>query len=136
MLGLIGGAVCLVLVAVIGMLAAIAVPGFLRARKRSQATRVLSDLRVIDAAIDQYAITHNKKSGDRVDWADIQTFLSPESTLSKTGGRDILGNRFGPEFAVDSLPKVPEETYRALNDVAPAEFWSPFKVPASNRDLR
>jgi type II secretory pathway pseudopilin PulG len=127
LIALVGGAACLVLVAVIGLLAAIAVPGFLRARKRAQATRVLTDLRLIDSAIDQYAIKHDKKSGARVEWTDIQTFLPPDSNLCKFGGRDILGNRFGPEFTVDSPPTVPEATYRALSDVAPPEFWSPFK---------
>jgi hypothetical protein len=81
---------------------------------------------MIDAAIDQYAIEHNKQSGARVEWTDIQNYLRPDSNLSKSGGRDILGHRFGLEFKVDSVPTVPAETYRALNDVAPAEFWSPF----------
>lgn len=123
---LIGGAVCFVLVAVIGLLAAIAVPNFLRARKRSQATRVLQDLRLIDAAIDQYSIEHNKKPGTRVEWADIEQYLRPESQLAQSSGRDILGNSFGPEFKVDSNPIVPTQTYQALSDVAPAEFWAPF----------
>ena len=38
-------------------------PGFLRARKRSQASRILNDLRMIDAAVDQYAIETNKTTG-------------------------------------------------------------------------
>src|SRR5262245_30639542 len=46
----------MIVVAIIALLAAIAVPGFLRARKRSQASRILNDLRLIDAACDQYAI--------------------------------------------------------------------------------
>ena len=46
----------MVVVAIIALLASIAVPNFLRARKRSQATRMLEDLRIIDSAIDQYAI--------------------------------------------------------------------------------
>ena len=50
----------MIVVAIIALLAAIAVPNFLRARKRSQATRMLEDLRVIDSAIDQYAIETNK----------------------------------------------------------------------------
>lgn len=136
LLGMVGAAVCVILVAVIGLLAAIAVPNFLRARKRSQATSVLSDLRIIDAAIDQYAIEHNKKSGTRVEWTDIEPYLPATSLVAKTRGRDILGNRFGPEFAVDTLPKVPEETYRALNDVAPPEFWTPFKVPADGGKVK
>ncbi len=39
----------MIVVAIIALLAAIAVPNFLRARKRSQATRVLEDLRMVDA---------------------------------------------------------------------------------------
>ncbi len=53
----------MIVVAIIALLAAIAVPGFLRARKRSQASRILNDLRLIDAAVDQYAIENNKTSG-------------------------------------------------------------------------
>ena len=60
----------MIVVAIIALLAAIAVPNFLRARKRSQATRVLEDLRMIDSAIDQYAIETNKVSGAAVAWND------------------------------------------------------------------
>src|SRR3954465_14593412 len=61
----------MIVVAIIALLAAIAVPGFLRARKRSQASRILNDLRMIDSAVDQYAIETNRKTGDLVgvqDW--------------------------------------------------------------------
>ena len=50
----------MIVVAIIALLAAIAVPGFLRARKRSQASRVVNDLRLIDSAVDQYAIENNR----------------------------------------------------------------------------
>lgn len=127
LIGLIVGAVGLMMVAVIALLAAIAVPNFLRARKRAQATRVLEDLRLIDAAVDQYAIEHNKQGGTVLEWSDIQTALPPGSRLSNSGGVDMLGNHFGPKFTVDSEPTVPDATYRALSDVAPASFWSPYK---------
>ena len=55
----------MIVVAIIALLAAIAVPGFLRARKRSQASRIMNDLRLIDSAVDQYAIENNKASGSR-----------------------------------------------------------------------
>ena len=51
----------MIVVAIIALLAAIAVPGFLRARKRSQASRIMNDLRMIDSAVDQYAIENNKQ---------------------------------------------------------------------------
>ncbi len=53
----------MIVVAIIALLASIAVPNFLRARKRSQATRILEDLRLLDSASDQYAIETNKISG-------------------------------------------------------------------------
>jgi prepilin-type N-terminal cleavage/methylation domain-containing protein len=57
----------MIVVAIIALLAAIAVPGFLRARKRSQASRIINDLRLIDSAVDQYAIETNRSSGQTFD---------------------------------------------------------------------
>lgn len=126
-LGLVGGGILLIGVPVIALLAAIAVPNFLRARKRSQATRELMDLRLIDAAIDQYAIEHNKSPGVKVEWTDIQPFLPAGAKVSTSHGIDILGHPFGPKFTVDTLPVVPDATFQMLSDVAPAEFWSPYR---------
>jgi prepilin-type N-terminal cleavage/methylation domain-containing protein len=116
----------MIVVAIIALLAAIAVPNFLRARKRSQATRVLEDLRMIDSAIDQYAIETNKVTGSTANWNDIKAYLKTGSALYNSGGADLFGNTFGTSFTVDTLPSVPSSTKTALSDVAPAEFWSPF----------
>lgn len=117
----------MIVVAIIALLAAIAVPNFLRARKRSQATQVLEDLRLIDAAIDQYAIENNKGSGDSVSWAGVQGYLKKGSKLYNSAHLDILGNDYGATFTVDTIPNVPGDTFTKLSDVAPSEFWSPFK---------
>src|ERR1700744_4601038 len=84
----------MIVVAIIALLAAIAVPNFLRARKRSQATRILEDLRIVDSAVDQYAIENNKSSGDTVEWTDIQKYLKTGSVLYNSGGADLLGNKY------------------------------------------
>ena len=118
----------MIVVAIIALLAAIAVPNFLRARKRSQATRILEDLRMVDSAIDQYAIETNKSSGDSANWTDISGYLKAGSTLQQGSGKDMLGNQInGGTFTVDGIPKVAAATFAKLSDVAPAEFWSPFK---------
>ena len=65
----------MIVVAIIALLAAIAVPGFLRARKRSQAAKILNDLRLIDAAVDQYAIETNKAGGSIAAVKDWTTYL-------------------------------------------------------------
>jgi prepilin-type N-terminal cleavage/methylation domain-containing protein len=117
----------MIVVAIIALLAAIAVPNFLRARKRSQATRILEDLRMIDSALDQYAIETNKTTGAAANWTDIKAYLKVGSTLYNSTGTDLLGNSFGAAFTVDTIPKVPTATFESLSDVAPNDFWSPFK---------
>ena len=84
----------MIVVAIIALLAAIAVPGFLRARKRSQASRILNDLRLIDAAVDQYAIENNKTSGSTVNTVDWTDYLKKGSMLYMTGA-DLFGNGYG-----------------------------------------
>jgi len=117
----------MIVVAIIALLAAIAVPNFLRARKRSQATRCLEDLRMIDSANDQYAIENNKSTGDAVAWADIQNYLKTGSVLYNSTGTDMFGNAYnGGTFSVDSIPKLNSLTYSKLSDVAPTGFWSPY----------
>lgn len=119
----------MIVVAIIALLAAIVVPSFLRARKRSQATIVKNDLRLIDSAIAQYAMETSKNTGDPVyvdDWLDYVK----EDTLLYDTAKDLFGNDYGDQI-VDSLPTVPASTYDALSDVADSDFWSPFAREAS-----
>ena len=114
----------MIVVAIIALLAAIAVPGFLRARKRSQASRVINDLRLIDSAVDQYAIENNKASGFVVAVSDWTKYLKAGTNLYVTGN-DILGNAYNA-VSVDFLPRVPAATKTALSDVTDNTFWSPY----------
>ena len=114
----------MIVVAIIALLAAIALPGFLRARKRSQASRILNDLRLIDSAMDQYAIENNKKSNDPVGTADWTSYVKKGSPLYNTG-KSIFGTSYGSQ-TVDQLPQVPSSDYNVLSDVAGTGFWSPY----------
>ena len=80
----------MIVVAIIGLLAALAIPGFVKARKQSQGRRILNDARQHDAAIDQWAIEKGKKDGDAIVTAEAATYL-------KTGweANDLLGNAYG-----------------------------------------
>ena len=114
----------MIVVAIIALLASIAVPGFLRARKRSQASRILNDLRLIDGAVDQYAIETNKMGGTGVSVTDWTNYMKKGSMLYNTG-KDIFGNTYGTQ-TVDALPKCPLSAWNALSDVADTNFWSPY----------
>jgi prepilin-type N-terminal cleavage/methylation domain-containing protein len=114
----------MIVVAIIALLAAIAVPGFLRARKRSQASKIINDLRMIDSAMDQYAIETAKKSGDPIAVADWTNYVKKDTNLYATG-LDLFGNDYGIQ-TVDTLPRVPAVTKDNLSDVTDDAFWSPF----------
>lgn len=114
----------MIVVAIIALLAAIAVPGFLRARKRSQASKILNDLRMIDGAVDQYAIETGRKTGDVVNVADWTNYLKKGTSLYLTG-KSLLGDDYGAQ-TVDTVPQVPAAALTALSDVANTGFWSPY----------
>ena len=113
----------MIVAAIIALLAAMTVPSFLRARKRSQATSVKNDLRLIDDAIAQYAMETSRSSGDPVEVDDWVDYLK-DGRLYGTA-QDVFGEDYGDQV-VDVLPVVPAQTWDALADVADSAFWSPY----------
>jgi prepilin-type N-terminal cleavage/methylation domain-containing protein len=53
----------MIVVAIIGLLAAIAIPNFIKARTTSQANACVNNLRQIDGAIQQWALENKAASG-------------------------------------------------------------------------
>jgi prepilin-type N-terminal cleavage/methylation domain-containing protein len=122
----------MIVVAIIALLAALAVPNFLRARKRSQATRVLEDLRILDAATDQYAIENNKTSLANANFTDLKYYIKAGTVLYSSSS-DVFGDAYGGQgssgpgtFTVDQSPDIPQSAWVTLSDVAPYTFWSPY----------
>src|SRR5581483_9229713 len=66
----------LIVVAIIGLLAAIAIPNFIHARAVSQANACIENLRQIDAAAAQFAIENNKASGAAIRYPrDLKPYI-------------------------------------------------------------
>ena len=61
----------MIVVAIIGLLAAIAIPSFVKARSTSQKNACINNLRQIDSAKEQWALAEKKVSG-----ATVQTATS------------------------------------------------------------
>jgi len=123
----------MIVVAIIALLAAIAVPGFLRARKRSQATSLLNDLRLIDNAKDQYAMEYNKVVVSPVG-NDLKGYFKTASILYNAAAADfgtgILNGRFaGINYFINDTNTLPSiNTNGAYSDVCDSTFWSPFSA--------
>ena len=58
----------MIVVAIIGLLAAIAIPNFVRARETSQLNSILNNLRIIEGAKDQWALENKQGTGATVTW--------------------------------------------------------------------
>lgn len=56
----------MIVVAIIGLLAAIAIPNFVKARTSAQKNACINNLRQVDGAIEQWALEQKKKQGDAI----------------------------------------------------------------------
>jgi prepilin-type N-terminal cleavage/methylation domain-containing protein len=65
----------MIVVAIIGLLAAIAIPNFIRARTTSQKNACINNLRQIDGAIQQWALENQKQAGSAVASTDVAKYL-------------------------------------------------------------
>jgi prepilin-type N-terminal cleavage/methylation domain-containing protein len=75
----------MIVVAIIGLLAAIAVPNFVRARTQSQKNACINNLRQIDGASQQWALEVNAASTSPVTFANISGYLR-NSVICPSGG--------------------------------------------------
>src|SRR5436189_1720958 len=83
----------MIVVAIIGLLAAIAIPNFVRARTQSQMNACINNLRQIDGAIQQWALEQKKEPTAAVTEADVTPFLK-HSPVCPTGGATFVDSYF------------------------------------------
>jgi prepilin-type N-terminal cleavage/methylation domain-containing protein len=95
----------MIVVAILGLLAAIAMPNFVRARKTSQTNACINNLRQIDGAKQQWALEKGGNSGDVPSNDEIQPYL----------GRGE-GGSLTKVFCPLSLPSAPMGGY-TMNSV-------------------
>ena len=75
----------MIVVAIIGLLAAIAIPNFVKARESAQLNSILNNLRIVEGAKDQWALENKKGTGDTTDLAVISDFLKGGTVKSVVG---------------------------------------------------
>ena len=100
----------MIVVAIIGLLAAIAVPNFAQARTNARRGTCINNLRLIDAAKEQYALENNKDSTVTPATADVVPYLKggalptcPASgayTISPIGTKPTCSKSGSPDLHV------------------------------------
>ena len=79
----------MIVVTVIGLLAAIAIPNFIVARSRSQNNACINNLRQIDNAVQEWALENKKAAAAPVSFTDISSYLR-NSVICPAGGATFL----------------------------------------------
>ncbi|MBN2330139.1 MAG: prepilin-type N-terminal cleavage/methylation domain-containing protein [Candidatus Omnitrophica bacterium] len=101
----------LIVVAIIGILAAIAVPNFLNAQVRAKIARVKGDLKAVSSALEMYRLDNNAfplgPGPDLLSWSVVLT--TPVSYISNVNMQDPFGGAdkfsFGSSFDLQTSYK-------------------------------
>ena len=76
----------MIVVAIIGLLAAIAIPNFVKARGTAQKNACINNLRQIDGAKEQWALENKKSAGTATDDAGVNAYIKGGSPACPGGG--------------------------------------------------
>ena len=107
----------MIVVAIIGLLAAIAIPNFVKARSTSQANACINNMRQIDAAVNEWALETHQTTGASVTFPDN---LVPYIKLNSVNS--IPGCPAGGSYTVGTVGQVPQVTCNLGNAVTPGHF--------------
>jgi prepilin-type N-terminal cleavage/methylation domain-containing protein len=94
----------MIVVAIIGLLAAIALPSFVHARARSQANACINNLHQIDGAVTEWALENGKKTGDP--GPSLSSDLTPYLKLNVNNA--IPSCPVGGMYTMDTVGAIPQ----------------------------
>ena len=109
----------MIVVAIIGLLAAIAVPNFVRARETSQLNSILNNLRLIENAKDQWALENKKTTGDTVGSASLALYLRGSKWVQQLAKETYTINAVGTLEAASNFNLVGKTSATADGKTAP-----------------
>ena len=108
----------MIVVAIIGLLAAIAIPNFVKARATSQANACINNMRQIDAAVNQWALETHQTTGAAA--PSLATDLTPYIKLNSANS--IPSCPAGGAYTVGNVGAVPQVTCNLGNTVTPGHY--------------
>lgn len=76
----------MIVVLIIGILVAIAIPNFVTARTNSRIKACISNLKQIDGAKEQWAMDNKKNNGDTPVWGDLVPIYMKSQPSCEAGG--------------------------------------------------
>jgi prepilin-type N-terminal cleavage/methylation domain-containing protein len=100
----------MIVVAIIGLLAAIAIPNFVRARTTSQMNACINNLRLIDSAEQQWALEQHQGAAATPQGTDLQPYLGHGSAgeLPTCPADSAATPSFGSSYTINSVSAKPQ----------------------------
>ncbi|MEI6787948.1 MAG: prepilin-type N-terminal cleavage/methylation domain-containing protein [bacterium] len=93
----------MIVVAIIGLLASIAIPSFMKARTQSQQNACINNLRQIESSKEQWALEMRKGNGVDVVTSEVMTYIkNPSSATNCPAGGTVTFNKIGTNAACNS----------------------------------
>ena len=108
----------MIVVAIIGLLAAIAIPNFVRARTQSQKNACINNLRQIDGAVQQWALENKQSPSASVSFTDISSYLK-NAVICPAGGTS-----FSDSYTLNGITNKPTCQKDSTNHVLPVDTTS------------
>ena len=108
----------MIVVAIIGLLAAIAIPNFIRARTTAQKNACINNLRQIDGAIQQWAMENKKDASAPVVFTDISSYLKNAVTCPSGG------TVFSDSYTISDVQTKPLCKKQAVTHILPPDTTS------------
>jgi len=111
----------MIVVAIIGLLAAIAIPNFLRARDTSQQNACINNLRLVDAAKEQWAMEQGKQVTDTpaASGTDLTPYLGRGSMGELPTCPADSQNTFLTSYSLNNVGSPPTCVIAPLTHVLP-----------------
>lgn len=94
----------MIVVAIIGLLAAIAIPSFVRARETSQVSACINNLRQIDGAKQQWALETRTGTNIAPSYAQIKDYMKRQLVCPTAGDKTNFTDSYNINL-VNSLPE-------------------------------
>jgi prepilin-type N-terminal cleavage/methylation domain-containing protein len=98
----------MIVVAIIGLLAAIAIPNFVRARTTSQMNACINNLRQIDGAKQQWALEHQAQSTASPGATDIQPYMGRGSSGTLPSCPADSSHQFSNSYILEDCQTAPQ----------------------------
>ena len=97
----------MIVVAIIGLLSAIAIPNFVNANKVARTNICISNLRYIDSAKQQWALEQRKQETDTPTGSDLQPYLGRSGGGSLPSCPADAAQTFATSYAPQSVGSKP-----------------------------